>query len=73
MDYILQETVAIEVSMQSENYGEIMQISPDYFVHLGNIADELGTTHTPIGKNINMLMPEMFKQLHEKHMKETFN
>jgi hypothetical protein len=32
---ILQETVAMQVSLQSDDYGNIMQVSPDYFMYLG--------------------------------------
>jgi hypothetical protein len=49
-----QESVVFNVSIQEDNYGTIMNISPDYFCYL----KKLPSRESPIGKNINIIFPD---------------
>lgn len=64
---LYQETTAIEVSLEKEDFGQIRRISPDYMLYLGYVPDE----DSPIGVNINVLLPDMFQDIHSCHMRDT--
>ena len=73
---ILQETVAIQISMQSDNYGEIIRLSPDYFTHLGTPQTNTSNPNNqlnnyPVGENVSILIPEIFKEIHGGVIKDT--
>jgi hypothetical protein len=60
-----QDSVVFNVSLQQENFGEIINISPDYFCYLKMMENN----ESPIGKNINIIFPDSIASAHGNAMK----
>ena len=64
---LYQDTVAMEVSLEKDNFGSIIRISPDYFVYLGHLPER----DSPISTNVNILVPDLFQDIHGVRMRNT--
>jgi hypothetical protein len=65
---LFQETVSMEVSLEPDNFGEVIRISPDYKLYLGSVPDR----GSPLGYNVNQLIPDLFQDIHREHMKDSY-
>ena len=61
-----QDSIVFNVSLQQENFGEIINISPDYFCYL----KMMDNNESPIGKNINIIFPDSIASAHANAMKK---
>lgn len=62
-----QESVVFNVSLQEDNFGEIIKISPDYFLYMKRLRND----ESPIGKSINIIFPDSIVQSHARCMRRT--
>lgn len=60
-----QDSVVFNISLQDENFGEIIAISPDYYCYL----KKLPGGESPIGQNINIIFPNSLAEAHANAMK----
>jgi hypothetical protein len=67
-DNLFQDTVSMEVSLEPDNFGELIKISPDYMLYLGSFPDR----DSPLGYDVNLMIPDLFQDIHREHMKDTY-
>lgn len=65
----LQEAVIIQCSLENDKSGTILKITPDYFQYLGYLPDGI----SPVGTNINLLLPGIIQDIHMDAMKNKMN